>query len=366
MAHWKDPPRTNENNSRCVKLTILNEDWKDLGLICTYGGEAAGKHWHWTGFASRKEHDDLEVLLYIEGPYLRLAVEPTLGLDCAFAKYHSENEVNFFWNHRGDNQKFLVNKDGTISPEPAKNMFFGMKGKHNKLCLVGKEDPRKLVFRLDAQDRPAEREPVTTWPAPPPVSADIPAVTLDFKSHPGKGLAQRYGGEAAGKYWHWAGLENKSQESKIFLDWPFIRLESDPTIALDVAFGKYHHGNHVNFFHNHRGGNQKFKKTEENTICCVEAPRLVLGIVEGGNKLCLVNKGSSHQLVLTEGEEDYVILDPRHTGPKPATEAPTPSGPSKNKNSIVSELRELVNMKKEGLLTDEEFSRAKKILLNSK
>jgi hypothetical protein len=41
-------------------------------------------------------------------------------------KYDEGTEVVFYDNHKGDNQKFVVNKDGTISPLKAPGVVLGM------------------------------------------------------------------------------------------------------------------------------------------------------------------------------------------------------------------------------------------------
>ena len=46
--------------------------------------------------------------------------------DCAMAKYEEGTEVVFYECTKDDNQKFVANNDGTISPMKAPGMVLGM------------------------------------------------------------------------------------------------------------------------------------------------------------------------------------------------------------------------------------------------
>lgn len=64
-------------------------------------------------------------------------------------KYHDGNEVPIYHNHKGQNQWFLVNLDGTVSPTCAANMAWGYdtsRESHKQLILVKRGDKRQLVF----------------------------------------------------------------------------------------------------------------------------------------------------------------------------------------------------------------------------
>jgi len=45
--------------------------------------------------------------VYYDGECIRLANEPTFAFDCSMAKYNCKNKIPIFFNHRGDNQKFV-------------------------------------------------------------------------------------------------------------------------------------------------------------------------------------------------------------------------------------------------------------------
>jgi len=61
------------------------------------------------------------------------------------AKYDINTEVVWYHNHRGDNQKFLLNYDGTISAENRKWHCLGFDSIGSKLKLVGHSDRRRII-----------------------------------------------------------------------------------------------------------------------------------------------------------------------------------------------------------------------------
>ena len=56
----------------------------------------------------------------------QLASKKELVFDVAFGKYEEGVTVVFHDGPRGDNEKFTVNKDGSISPLKAPNLVIGM------------------------------------------------------------------------------------------------------------------------------------------------------------------------------------------------------------------------------------------------
>ena len=56
----------------------------------------------------------------------QLASKKELVFDVAFGKYEEGVTVVFYDGPRGDNEKFTVNKDGSISPLKAPNLVIGM------------------------------------------------------------------------------------------------------------------------------------------------------------------------------------------------------------------------------------------------
>ena len=56
----------------------------------------------------------------------QLASKKELVFDVAFGKYEEGVTVVFYDGPRGDNEKFTVNKDGTLSPVMAPNLVIGM------------------------------------------------------------------------------------------------------------------------------------------------------------------------------------------------------------------------------------------------
>ena len=56
----------------------------------------------------------------------QLASKKELVFDVAFGKYEEGVTVLFYDGPRGDNEKFTVNKDGTLSPVMAPNLVIGM------------------------------------------------------------------------------------------------------------------------------------------------------------------------------------------------------------------------------------------------
>ena len=62
-------------------------------------------------------------------------------------KYHENNDLPIYHNHRGPNQLFLVNPDGTISPCLAPNMCMGYDPKaeaHKRVKIVKRGDARQM------------------------------------------------------------------------------------------------------------------------------------------------------------------------------------------------------------------------------
>ena len=59
--------------------------------------------------------------------FSQLASKKELVFDVAFGKYEEGVTVVFYDGPRGDNEKFTVNKDGSISPLKAPNLVIGMK-----------------------------------------------------------------------------------------------------------------------------------------------------------------------------------------------------------------------------------------------
>ena len=57
---------------------------------------------------------------------LQLASKKELVFDVAFGKYEEGVTVVFYDGSKEENQKFLINKDGTISPLKAPNLVIGM------------------------------------------------------------------------------------------------------------------------------------------------------------------------------------------------------------------------------------------------
>ena len=58
--------------------------------------------------------------------FSQLASKKELVFDVAFGKYEEGVTVLFYDGPRGDNEKFTVNKDGTLSPVMAPNLVIGM------------------------------------------------------------------------------------------------------------------------------------------------------------------------------------------------------------------------------------------------
>ena len=58
--------------------------------------------------------------------FSQLASKKELVFDVAFGKYEEGVTVVFYDGPRGDNEKFTVNKDGTLSPVMAPNLVIGM------------------------------------------------------------------------------------------------------------------------------------------------------------------------------------------------------------------------------------------------
>ena len=58
--------------------------------------------------------------------FSQLASKKELVFDVAFGKYDEGVTVVFYDGPRGDNEKFTVNKDGTLSPVMAPNLVIGM------------------------------------------------------------------------------------------------------------------------------------------------------------------------------------------------------------------------------------------------
>ena len=56
----------------------------------------------------------------------QFASKKELVFDVAFGKYDEGVTVVFYDGPRGDNEKFTVNKDGSISPLKAPNLVIGM------------------------------------------------------------------------------------------------------------------------------------------------------------------------------------------------------------------------------------------------
>ena len=80
-------------------------------------------------------------------------------------------------------------------------------------------------------------------PPPGPIPANCPKVKFELLSHPGQGITKRYGGASYKKHWHWAGIGPSAHAMHLYIDGEFIRCADDTTLGLDVAYGKYHHGN---------------------------------------------------------------------------------------------------------------------------
>ena len=59
--------------------------------------------------------------------FSQLASKKELVFDVAFGKYEEGVTVVFYDGPRGDNERFTVNKDGSISPLKAPNLVIGMK-----------------------------------------------------------------------------------------------------------------------------------------------------------------------------------------------------------------------------------------------
>ena len=58
--------------------------------------------------------------------YLQLTSKKELVFDVAFGKYEEGVTVVFYEGLKGDNEKFTINKDGTISPLKTPNLVIGM------------------------------------------------------------------------------------------------------------------------------------------------------------------------------------------------------------------------------------------------
>ena len=58
--------------------------------------------------------------------FLQLASKKELVFDVAFGKYEEGVTVVFYDGSKEENQKFIINKNGTISPLKAPNLVIGM------------------------------------------------------------------------------------------------------------------------------------------------------------------------------------------------------------------------------------------------
>jgi len=104
----------------------------------------------WWAMLSNNVNDALEVHITEDG-CIRLAIDNTMGFDCAFGRYNNENKVPIFFNHRDENQRFVYNSDNTISPLKRPDMVWGVTNQHcdHPLCLVPRSDNKhRLVFEL--------------------------------------------------------------------------------------------------------------------------------------------------------------------------------------------------------------------------
>jgi hypothetical protein len=76
--------------------------------------------------------------------------------------------------------------------------------------------------------------------------------------------------------------------------------------SLDFAMGKYHEGNKIPGYHNHKGGNQWFMVNEDKTFSPTHSPFMVFGIKD--DELVLVkNTDTDSKLVFDKIEPTYEL-----------------------------------------------------------
>ena len=78
-----------------------------------------------------------------------MAFRPGYSYDVAHAKYEVGQHLPIYVNHKGDNQLFVLNPDGTISPDKSRNLVWGYTyegEEHTRMRLYNKGDSKALVF----------------------------------------------------------------------------------------------------------------------------------------------------------------------------------------------------------------------------
>ena len=105
----------------------------------------------------------------VTGYVIQLDSDRRRGLDVAFGKYEQGTEVVMWQSHAGKNQIFMINHDGSISPQLAPYFALGMKD--GKFRLVKKGSKNELRFENLSVQKPAHK-----------------LMKMTLESHPGKGV----------------------------------------------------------------------------------------------------------------------------------------------------------------------------------
>jgi hypothetical protein len=181
---WGLNPLDLSREAKRIKLTL--EDGKGLtddGQTACYGCKKVK-----TVRIGSEEEAMTVYFDFIEGMnnvgYIRPTYDKNYAFDCRGMKYNVGTDVCIFWNWRGENQWWIFNNDGTVSPFKNCQVVLGSRGVgEGHLCLTRRRRPlrngdrsRKLVFtcrvpRLlsDEQEEEVELGNFITPSAPPTI-----------------------------------------------------------------------------------------------------------------------------------------------------------------------------------------------------
>ena len=122
---------------------------------------------------------------------------------------------------------------------------------------------------------------------------------LTLSSHPGKALVMKdkvdhFGGHDV----NWFGLGDKSDALEVTLKYHknghcfilYKRHGGKEGHSLDCSMGKYHEGNKVPGYDNHKGGNQWFVVNHDKTISPTHSPYMRFGISDDGDLILTKSK----------------------------------------------------------------------------
>ena len=209
------------------------------------------------------------------------------AFDCFAHKYHNQNEIITFKQHKSLNQWFTVNLEYgglVIQPCGAPNMVWGIRESDNKLVLVPKCDENQCLFPSMSLPQPFGEKPGNSF-ALRPMNFPGRAIVKTGIIQEGHGMQQLIRlGELCGE-----------GELSIFFDGDDIHDGDNPYSVMDawcyetravIFFTKESTREHI-----------KFTANTDGTISLNMNPEYVLGTNSGENEIWFVKRDSPYKFI---------------------------------------------------------------------